>query len=84
MEHNLLGTINLLEYCKKYNSGLILLSTSRAYSASELAVLLVKSSDTRFEPLDCNIIGASSLGISEASNFSANFAYGALNWPPKN
>ena len=39
MEHNLLGTINLLEYCKKYKAGLILLSTSRVYSAVELAAL---------------------------------------------
>ena len=42
MEHNLWGTVNLLEYCKKYKSGLILISTSRVYSASELATLPVK------------------------------------------
>ena len=33
MEHNLIGTINLLEYCKRHKVGLILLSTSRVYSA---------------------------------------------------
>jgi CDP-paratose 2-epimerase len=65
MEHNLLGTINLLEYCKRYNSGLILLSTSRVYSAFELAALPVKSSHNRFDLQDSNVSGASSLGISE-------------------
>jgi CDP-paratose 2-epimerase len=65
MEHNLLGTINLLEYCKSHKAGLILLSTSRVYSASELAALPVESSDDRFELQDCNVNGASCLGISE-------------------
>ena len=46
MEHNLNGTINLLEYCKRHKTGLILLSTSRVYSASELSALPVKPSDT--------------------------------------
>lgn len=36
-EHNLLGTINLLEYCRAARAGLILLSTSRVYSISALA-----------------------------------------------
>src|SRR5947209_6150576 len=34
MEHNLLGTINVLEFCKRQKSGLVLLSTSRVYSAA--------------------------------------------------
>jgi len=65
MEHNLLGTINLLEYCKSHKAGLILLSTSRVYSASELATLPVQSSEDRFELQDCDVSGTSSLGISE-------------------
>ena len=65
MEHNLLGTINLLEYCKSHKAGLILLSTSRVYSASELATLPVQSSEDRFELQDCDVRGASSFGISE-------------------
>ena len=65
MEHNLIGTINLLEYCKTHKAGLILLSTSRVYSASELATLPVQSSDDRFDLQDCDVCGASSLGISE-------------------
>jgi CDP-paratose 2-epimerase len=39
LEHNLLGTINLLEYCRAFHAGLILLSTSRVYSISALAGL---------------------------------------------
>jgi CDP-paratose 2-epimerase len=36
VEHNLVGTINLLEYCKKHRAGFILLSTSRVYSIPAL------------------------------------------------
>ena len=78
MEHNLLGTINLLEYCKRHKAGLILLSTSRVYSASELATLPVESSGYRFELLDCDVRGASSLGISEEFPTTAPLSlYGA-------
>ena len=78
MENNLLGTINLLEYCKKHKAGLILLSTSRVYSASKLAALPVKSSNDRFELQDCDISCASSLGISETFPTTAPVSlYGA-------
>jgi len=39
VDHNLTGTINLLEYCKAHRAGFILLSTSRVYSIAPLAVL---------------------------------------------
>jgi CDP-paratose 2-epimerase len=65
MEHNLLGSINLLEYCKRHKAGLILLSTSRVYSAAELAALPVFSSDNRFEFQDCDLNGVSMSGLSE-------------------
>ena len=39
MEHNLLGTINLLEYCKSHKAGLNLLSTRGEYSATILEAL---------------------------------------------
>lgn len=39
LEHNLLGTVNLLEYCKTHRAGFILLSTSRVYSIPPLAAL---------------------------------------------
>ena len=41
VEHNLVGTLNTLEYCKRHRAGLILLSTSRVYSAARLALLPV-------------------------------------------
>ena len=71
MEHNLLGTINLLEYCKRHKSGLILLSTSRVYSALELANLPVESSKDRFDLKQSSIDGLSDLGISESFPTSA-------------
>jgi CDP-paratose 2-epimerase len=37
IEHNLLGTINVLEHCKRSAGGLVLLSTSRVYSIAALA-----------------------------------------------
>ena len=78
MEHNLLGTINLLEYCKRHKSGLILLSTSRVYSALELANLPVYSSNDRFKLQKASIIGLSDLGISESFPTSAPISlYGA-------
>ena len=39
MEHNLVGTLNVLEYCRRSNAGLILLSSSRVYSIPALAAL---------------------------------------------
>ena len=39
LEHNLLGTINLLEYCRASRAGFILLSTSRVYSIPALSQL---------------------------------------------
>ena len=65
LEHNLIGTINLLEYCKRQKTGLILLSTSRVYSALELSALPIKPSDNRFELQDCDLNGVSKSGISE-------------------
>lgn len=39
VDHNLTGTINVLEYCKVHKAGFILLSTSRVYSIAPLAKL---------------------------------------------
>lgn len=78
MEHNLIGTINLLEYCKKHKAGLILLSTSRVYSVSELAALPVKRSSDRYELQQSEISGISENGISENFPTSAPISlYGA-------
>ncbi len=74
VQHNLYGTINILEYCKRVNAGFILLSTSRVYSIPPLAGIEVKvegeSGRARFTPQDSanDLVGFSSSGISE--NFS--------------
>jgi CDP-paratose 2-epimerase len=39
VDHNLTGTINVLEYCKTHQAGFILLSTSRVYSIAPLTSL---------------------------------------------
>lgn len=48
IEHNLYGTINLLEYCKQYQARLILLSTSRVYSINPLVALPVEIDNNAF------------------------------------
>ena len=70
VEHNLLGTLNVLEYCRRSSAGLILLSTSRVYSIPALCSLPLSRIGNRFEPDATGIlpIGLSSEGISE--NFS--------------
>ena len=60
-EHNLNGTLNLLEYCRERKAGLILLSTNRVYSVRELAALPVIERDRAFE-LDTS--GALTTGVS--------------------
>ena len=48
MEHNLGGTINLLEFCRSAGAGFILLSTSRVYSIPSLAGLPIEVSGGAF------------------------------------
>jgi len=50
VEHNLSGTVNLLEYCKQHHAGFILISTSRVYSIPPLAALPVEVVDGAFRP----------------------------------
>jgi CDP-paratose 2-epimerase len=50
LEHNLWGTVNILEYCKAHRAGLILLSTSRVYSVPPLAALPVEVHKKAFRP----------------------------------
>jgi CDP-paratose 2-epimerase len=50
VEHNLYGTINLLEYCKTHRAGFVLLSTSRVYCIKPLAELKVEAVDKAFRP----------------------------------
>lgn len=50
IDHNLVGTVNMLEYCKRHRAGFILLSTSRVYSIPPLANLPVEPVDNAFRP----------------------------------
>ncbi len=50
VEHNLAGTVNMLEFCKQHRAGFILLSTSRVYSIEPLAALPVVARDGAFQP----------------------------------
>lgn len=47
-EHNLSGTLNILEYCRETKAGLVLLSTSRVYSVRDLAALPMKTREDAF------------------------------------
>jgi CDP-paratose 2-epimerase len=50
VEHNLFGTVNLLEYCRRHGAGLVLLSTSRVYSLPPLAALPVTEVEGAYRP----------------------------------
>jgi CDP-paratose 2-epimerase len=67
IEHNLYGTVNLLELAKKYRAGFIFLSSSRVYSVKSLSEIPVVVTDAAFAP-DAAVSlpeGASSHGVSE-------------------
>ena len=51
IEHNLVGTINMLELLKHWRCGFTLLSTSRVYSIRALAGIPVETQGDRFVPL---------------------------------
>ncbi len=65
IEHNLCGTVNLLEYCKRHHAGFILLSTSRVYSLSALADIAVKVEADAFQPCGATSSGLTRHGITE-------------------
>jgi CDP-paratose 2-epimerase len=50
MEHNLVGTLNMLERCKALGAGFILLSTSRVYSIGHLTRLPLEVEQHGFRP----------------------------------
>lgn len=68
LEHNLGGTIELLEYCRARKAGFILLSTSRVYGVEPLASLPMKVEGRRFVPdlASCSVCGVSGDGVSES------------------
>jgi CDP-paratose 2-epimerase len=77
VEHNLGGTVNLLEYCKRHRAGLILLSTSRVYSIAPLAGAS-RACGRRLRPGGPAFRTGWALGVSEAFPTSAPVSlYGA-------
>ncbi|NJK90962.1 MAG: NAD-dependent epimerase/dehydratase family protein [Blastochloris sp.] len=52
MDHNLVGTLQLLEFCKKHQAGFLLLSTSRVYSIPALSAIPVEEHQGAFCPED--------------------------------
>src|SRR5215471_13751353 len=70
IEHNLAGTVNLLELARAWRGGFLMLSTSRVYSIRELAGIRVETQGDRFAP---RADGKGPAGFSErgvAENFS--------------
>jgi CDP-paratose 2-epimerase len=67
VQHNLFGTVNLLEYCKRHSAGFILLSTSRVYSIPGISQLKVEVVDKAFAPVVDQVfpIGISEQGVAE-------------------
>lgn len=83
MEHNLVGTINLLEYCKSRKAGFALLSTSRVYSIDALSKIPIRVHAEAFTPdlqrlATDPIAGMSAQGVSESFSTQAPLSlYGA-------
>ena len=81
VEHNLLGTVQMLEACKRWGAGFVLLSTSRVYSIPPLAQLDVAPCSGAFAPTAealVNTPGLSTQGISETFSTAAPVSlYGA-------
>jgi CDP-paratose 2-epimerase len=79
VEHNLVGTINLLEYCKRHRAGFTLLSTSRVYSIPPLADLPLETHDGAFRPRGTELPhGLGPAGIAESFSTQAPVSlYGA-------
>jgi CDP-paratose 2-epimerase len=67
LEHNLYGTVNLLELAKRHRAGFVLLSTSRVYSIRDLASIPVVVKDDAFAPDDTSVLpaGVSPCGVTE-------------------
>ncbi len=67
IEHNLGGTVQMLEYCRSHRAGFVLLSTSRVYSIPPLASLPVAVENEAFVPDAARALpaGVAVAGVSE-------------------
>lgn len=80
VDHNLTGTINVLEYCKAHQAGFILLSTSRVYSIGPLAALPTVVENDALLPAPASALpaGLSRAGLTESFATQAPISlYGA-------
>lgn len=80
LEHNLYGTVNMLEFCRAQRCGFTLLSTSRVYSIPPLAGLPVEAVEGAFRPANGEALpaGLSTAGIDESFSTAAPVSlYGA-------
>jgi len=79
LEHNVVGTINLLELCKTHGAWFILLSTSRVYSMDHLRGLPLEESDGAFRLGRGSVpAGVTARGVAEEFCTSAPLSlYGA-------
>lgn len=80
VEHNLIGTVNMLEFCKQHGAGFVLLSTSRVYSIPPLAELAVKAFEGAYRPVaNTNLpVGLTAAGVNECFPTAAPVSlYGA-------
>lgn len=80
LEHNLLGTMNLLEYCKQHGAGFLMLSTSRVYSIPALTVLPLEERNGAFRLKDNAGFpkGVTAAGVGEEFSTTAPISlYGA-------
>jgi CDP-paratose 2-epimerase len=80
MEHNLVGTLHVLEYCAQHRAGLILLSSSRVYSMAPLASLPVREVGGAYRPDESRPLpaGVSAAGLAEGFPVEAPVSpYGA-------
>ncbi len=79
LDHNLTGTINCLEACRRHRAAFLLLSTSRVYPIDPLNAVPVVERETRFE-WDTAALprGLSTEGVSEAMSLDGHRSfYGA-------
>ena len=80
VEHNLIGTINLLEMCRASKAGFTLLSTSRVYSLEPLTRIVVEEIDGAYGPSEQQVfpVGFSPRGVTEDFAVTAPISlYGA-------
>jgi CDP-paratose 2-epimerase len=70
VDHNLTGTISILEYCKTHRAGFVLLSTSRVYSIPPLATLPTLVRDDALVPDTTKPLPAGLTAAGLAEDFS--------------